>query len=125
MLPGIYAGALFGSAASVAAGYGLATCIVMYPGLWMGGRLIELSVGAIVLNVMPSAVCAVAMAIPVWSMLQLLQPFVPAPVILITCTVVGVVVYVGIATLAKMQAFDETLFFLRARGWLGKETLKE
>jgi hypothetical protein len=39
--------------------------------------------------------------------------------------VVGVVVYVGIATLAKMQAFDETLFFLRARGWLGKETLKE
>ena len=125
IVPGIYAGALFGSAASVAAGYVLAACILLYPGLWMSGRLIELSVGAIVLNVMPSAVCAVAMGIPVWSMLQLLHPYVPAPVILITCTVVGAVFYIGIATVAKPQAFDETLFFLRARGWLGIEALKE
>jgi PST family polysaccharide transporter len=124
LLPGIYAGALFGSAASVAAGYGLAVCIVTYPGLWMAGRLIQLSVGAIALNVMPSAACAVAMGILVWSILQLLQPYVPAPVLLITCTVVGAVVYLGIATLAKIQAFDDISFFLRARGWLGIETSK-
>jgi PST family polysaccharide transporter len=121
LLPGIYAGALSGSAASVAAGYGLASCIVMYPCLWIAGRLIELSVEVIVFNVMPSVVCAVAMAIPVWSMLQLLRPSVPAPVVLIACTVLGVIVYLGIAMVAKIRALDDILFFLRVRGRLSND----
>lgn len=104
---GILLGLSFGSITSVAIGYSFASCLLMYPGFTIPGRLIGLTLSDVIRDVIPNAVCALAMGAIVCAIMLAVSSVMPPPAVLVLCSSIGALLYGGLTFILKLPAiFD-------------------
>lgn len=104
---GILLGLSFGSITTVAVGYSVASCLLMYPGFSMCGRVVGLSFVDVFKAVLPNGFCALIMGLVVFSAMIALRPLAPPVVLLSICIIIGTITYGGLAVFFELHATSD------------------
>lgn len=99
----------------VAGAYALVNCLLWYPQMRLAGRLVGLRMPEFLAVLRGPALCSALMALAVAFTGTLLPAEWPAPVHLIMLVALGVLLYGGLAHLARLEAYGDLLELARLR----------
>ena len=110
-----FVGAAFGSALTVSVAYAATEFVLTWPGLFLSGRLIGLSLGTIIGCLKDAALCSGIMGGAIWLVVNALSSRVAAPTQLVAGVLTGIVAYAGLSLVLQRRAIADLQSMIRKR----------